>query len=159
MEDNGKSKIWMNRIISFACGAAIALLIMGVGMLSPLKAQYAASKAQLEEIQNGAPRLLSEAKAFIEGKNYASALQTLDTLLEKQPISGEATEGKKLQTSINEMIKQKDLKWEAASVGLKAAWEKTTAKSLRAQMETDMAATSGQGLGDRERDGQKGMGR
>lgn len=141
MVKNEKSKMWVDRILGFVVGGALVLLISSVGVVSPLKTENTALKTQLSEIQNGAPRLLSEAKAFVESKNYDSALKTLDTLFLQQPISTEAAEGKKMYATIEATVKQKNLKWEAVVGSLKTSWERTKATELRGKMEQDMTDT------------------
>lgn len=136
-----KSKMWVDRVVGFLVGGLLILLIVNVGFVGPLKSQKLALETQLNEIHSGAQRLLDEAKAFAESKNYDSALKTLDTLFIQQPISAEAAEGKKLYATIEATVKKNNQKWEAAVGGLKAAWEKTRSSELRAELEKGMAET------------------
>jgi len=141
MSINEKSKTWIDRAVGFLIGGLLILLIANVGFLGPLRSQKLALETQLNEIHNGAVRLLDEAKAFVESKNYDSALKTLDTLFIQQPISAETVEGKKLYASIEATVNKNNQKWEAAVGALKAAWEKARAKELRSDLENGMADT------------------
>jgi hypothetical protein len=141
-------KTWGNRLIGFVVGGLVVLILMSVAAVGPVKAKNADLTKQLDELQNGAARLLSEAKAFVANKSYGSAQQSLSALFEKQPGTPEATEGKKLSAEIATAIQTQDKNWEAASVAVKAAWEKSAAAKLRsdadatrAQVETTLAAT------------------
>jgi hypothetical protein len=145
MEGNGKPRMWINRIVAFLGGGLIALIVLSVAMISPANTRNKDLTAKLDSIQNAAPRLLAEAKASMETKDYANALRTLDVLFIQQPVSQEAVEGKKLYTAIEATVKDSDMKWEAAMVTIKKAWEKTTTAELReqarAQVENTMTET------------------
>jgi hypothetical protein len=145
MVENGKPRMWLNRIVAFLGGALLAFIVVNVAVVAPVNSRNAALKTQLDVIQNGALRLLAEARAFADAKDYVNALKTLDVLFVQQPISNEATEGKKLYVSIEAMVEDGNMKWEAAMVSVKKAWEKTTAAQLReqarVQVEKDMTDT------------------
>jgi len=141
MAMNEKTKMWVDRVIGFAVGGLLILLIANVGFVGPLKSQKLALETQLSEIHNGAVRLLDEAKASVESKNYDSALKTLDTLFVQQPISAEAVQGKLLYASIEATVKKNNQKWEASVGALKASWEKTRSRELRAELEKNMTDT------------------
>jgi hypothetical protein len=141
-------KTWANRVLSFVVGGLVVLILMSVAAVGPVKAKNADLTKQLDELQNGAARLLSEAKGFMANKAYSSAQQSLSALLTKQPGTPEAVEGKKLSAEVAAAVELQNKKWEAASVAVKAAWEKTAAAKLRsdadatrAQVETSLAAT------------------
>jgi hypothetical protein len=145
MEGNGKPRIWVNRILAFLAGGLLALIVMGIAIVSPLNTRNKDLTTKLDNIENAAPRLLAEARASMETKDYANALKTLDVLFIQQPVSQEAVEGKKLYTAIEATVKDSDMKWEAAMVSIKNAWEKTTTAQLReqarAQVENTMTET------------------
>lgn len=141
MEAKEKSNVWLNRIVSLLIGGALVFFIVSAAVVNPLRQKSTALSAQLDQIQNGAARLLTEAKAFNEAKDYPSALKSLDTLLAQQPASDQAVEGKKLYASIQQTAKQKDLKWVAAEAAVRSAWEKKTEKEIRAGQEKDLAGT------------------
>ncbi len=145
MEGNGKSNVWVNRIVAFLGGGLLTLIVLSIAVTGPVNSRNKALTVKLDEIQNGAPRLLAEAKSFADIKDYANALKTLDVLFVQQPVSNEAMEGKKLYGTIETTVRDGDMKWEAAMVSIKKAWEKTTAAELRekarVQVESDLTDT------------------
>lgn len=141
MAMNEKTKMWVDRIVGLVVGGILILLIVNVATVGPLKTQKLELQAQLDEIHNGAVRLLDEAKASVASRNYDDALKTLDILFVQQPTSTETVEGKKLYTAIEDTVKKNNQNWEAAVGSLKAAWEKTRAKELRAELENGLANT------------------
>jgi hypothetical protein len=145
MEGSGKPRMWVNRIVAFLGGGLVVAIVLSIALVGPVNSRNKALKTELDEIQNGAPRLLAEAKAFAEGKDYDNALKTLDVLFVQQPASKEAIEGKKLYATIEATVRDSNMKWEGAMTSIRKAWEKTTAAQLReqgrAQVESDMAET------------------
>jgi hypothetical protein len=134
---NEKGNVWVNRIISFLAGALLLFAIMSLAVVQPVKSQVADLTTQLDDVQNGAARLLSEAQVLAESGSYASAQRTLNALFEKQPGSLEVVEGRKLYTQIEMTTLAKDQKWEAAVGAIRASWEKATATELLAKAEQD----------------------
>ena len=137
MMKNEGARVWVNRVFAFLAGGLIVLAIMSLAAVNPLKSQKEALAKQLDEVQNGAGRLLAEAKVFVASKSYESALSTLKNLYQKHPASAEATEGKALDAGIQTKVQARNERWQAASVAIQAAWEKTTAAALRAQADLD----------------------
>ena len=113
----------------------IVYAIMSLAVVAPISSQKEALAKQLDEVQNGAARLLAEAKGFADNKSYDSALKTLDTLFEKQPGSSQVVEGRKLYAEIEIKAQAKEQKWDAALPAIKAAWEKAEATELMADVE------------------------
>ncbi len=144
MAMDAKNNLWINRIGALVIGGALVFIVGSTGVVSTLKGENVALQAQLTEIKNGAPRLMSEAVAFAGQKDYANALKTLDSLFALQPGSAEAAEGKKLYDTVEATVKRNESKWDAAVGAIRADWERTTAKDLRIQMEKDMLNTLGQ---------------
>jgi hypothetical protein len=145
MEGNAKSRVWVNRIVSFLVGGIAVAIVMSVALVTPANNRSKALTADLDEIRNGAPRLLAEAKAFAGTRDYPSALKSLDALFLEQPASPEAVEGKALYARVEATVRDSDTRWEAAMTSVKKAWEKETAAQLReqarAQVEADMTDT------------------
>jgi len=141
---NESGRIWMNRLVAFVAGGLLVLAIMSFAVVTPVRRDREALAKQLDEVQNGAARLLSEAKGFVENKSYGKALETLNTLFTKQPGSSEVVEGRKLFTEIEIKTRANQQKWEAAVGAIRAAWEKARAAELLAKAEQDkqLAATS-----------------
>lgn len=135
MIKNEGARIWVNRIVGFLAGGLLMLAVMSVASVGPVKSENAALKTKLDEAQNGASRLLAEAKTLAEERNYGSAQRTLATLSEKQPGTNEAAEGRKLSAAIDATVKEMDAKWEAASAAVRAEWEAKAGRDLRAKLE------------------------
>jgi hypothetical protein len=137
MSRDAGSGVWVNRVFAFLAGGLLVLAIMSFAVVSPVKTKNEALTKQLDEVQNGAARLLAEAKALVENKSYETALRTLATLLEKQPGSPEAAEGKMLSLQIQTAVREKDAKWEAAVAGVRTTWERSKAAELREKADKD----------------------
>jgi hypothetical protein len=135
MIENEKTRIWVNRIVSFIIAGVLMFLIMNYVVAGKIR-------KELDECKYEATVLLNDAKAFFENDNYNKAKETLDTLFEKRPSSNEAIEGKKLYAEIEtavqkeqELQKELDKKWEAAIGGIREEWAKTMAAKLRSEFE------------------------
>jgi predicted Zn-dependent protease len=145
---NEGGRIWVNRLLALVAGGLIVFAVMSLAIVTPVRREKEALAKQLDEVQNGAARLLAEAKVLAESKSYDNALKTLNTLFERQPGSSEMVEGRKLYTEIEIMVQAKEQKWEAAVGAIRAAWEKAKAAELLVKaeqdkqlVETGMAAT------------------
>ena len=130
MGKNGKSKIWINRIVSLIIAGGLMFLVMNF---------YVAEKIreELDECRYEATLLLNDAKASFENKDFDKAKETLNTLFIKHPDSNETAEGKKVYTEIEDAIKNQgelDNVWESAVGGIREEWAKTMAVQLREQL-------------------------
>ncbi|RLC29299.1 hypothetical protein DRH13_05930 [Candidatus Woesebacteria bacterium] len=148
MIKNEKLRNWVNRIFAFLVGGLLIFLIMNFAVVSSVKNQNEELKKELEESQYGAKRLLDNAKAYFEDKEYVKAIETLDTLFEKQPGSNETAEGKKMYTEVQDKIKKEqkkqeevDRKWETAVGAIQEKWQEEKAAQLREQLEKEMNDT------------------
>ena len=130
-------RIWINRILAFVAGGVIVFAIMGLAVVAPVRSEKEALAKELDDVQNGAARLLAEAKALVESKSYDNALKTLSTLFEKRPGSSEEVEGRKLYVEIEIAVQAGDQEWESAVGAIHAAWEKAMAAELLAKAERD----------------------
>jgi len=137
---NEGTRVWVNRIFAFLAGALIMLAVMSVAAVKPVKSQNEALVKQLDELQNGAARLLGEAQIFVAEKKYQDAQNTLKVLFEKHATSTEAAEGKKLLADIEISVREKDRRWDAVAESVRTAWEKTKALELRAQADLSRKA-------------------
>lgn len=61
-----------------------------------LKAENEKLKQEIEDIKFGPDKLLSQAKIYLENKNFSKAKSELQTLLDKHPASPQTTEAKQL---------------------------------------------------------------
>ena len=137
MDQNGNGRIWINRILAFIVGGLLTLAVVSLAVVAPVKTENVTLTEQLDEIQNGAARLLSEAVVYAQIESYDKAKKTLNTLFEKHPASAEAGEGAILYAGIETTIKESDQKWEAAVAMVRTEWEKTTSSELREKFERD----------------------
>ena len=128
-------RIWVSGCIAFVAAGLIVYAIMSLAIVAPIRSQKEALAKQLDDVQNGAARLLAEAKGFADNKSYDSALKTLDTLFEKQPGSSQVVEGRKLYAEIEIKAQAKEKKWNAAVPAIRVAWEKAKAAELMADVE------------------------
>jgi len=142
MPKNPKLNLWINRIFALVIGGGLVFLIMNASVVKNIKEQH----EQLKEDFYGASRLLDNAKAFFENKDYDNTQKTLNTLFEKHPSSDETTEGKRLYVMVEGTIKKEqeereelDEKWKASEDAVREEWEKVTAAQMREQLETDMS--------------------
>jgi predicted Zn-dependent protease len=137
MIENEQKRVWVNRVMAFLIGGVIVLAVMAFAVASPLRKENTTLTAQLDEIRNGAVRLLGEATVQFQNKSYDDAKKTLNVLFQEQPTSAEAAEGKKLFSEIDAIIRQMDEKWDAASEEVRAEWEKMRTAELRANLEKE----------------------
>ena len=130
-----KSRITINRIVSFLAGGLFVFAVMSFTVLNTAKEQNVALADQLDVSVNEPSRLLADAKAFFEGGNFLKARETLSALIEKRPGSNEATEGKALDQTIAMAETKANDAWEAASIAVKAKWTAERTAELRAKAE------------------------
>ena len=135
MIENEKTRIWVNRVVTFIIAGGLMFLIMNYVVAGNIR-------KELDECKYEATVLLNDAKAFFENNDYDKSKETLDTLFEKHPGSNEAIEGKKLYAEIEtavqkeqELQKELDTKWEAAVGGIREEWAKTMAAQMRSEFE------------------------
>ena len=134
---NEWTRIWVNRTVAFLVGGLLVLAIMGFAVVAPLKSDKEAIAEQLDELQNGASRLLAEAKVYVASKSYDDAMKSLNTLFQQQPGSNEVVEGRALYTEMEVAIQAREQNWEAAVGEIRAAWEKAKAAEILAKAEQD----------------------
>ena len=92
----------------------LAIGLIGCGGVSQndydtLKAENEKLKQEIEDLKFGPDKLLSQAKFYIESKDFNSARTNLLNLIEKHPISQQATEAKQLMSIADNGIKEKKL--------------------------------------------------
>jgi hypothetical protein len=103
---------------------AICLLltvIIGCGGVSQneydtLKAENEKLKQEIEELKFGPDKLLSQAKIYIDSKEFNTAKAKLLTLIEKHPTSQQTIEAKQLISIVEDAIKEKSLADENAKL-------------------------------------------
>lgn len=95
-----------------------------------LKAENEKLKMEIEDLKFGPDKLLSQAKVYIENKDFINAKSELQTLLDKHPASQQSTEAKSLMTIVENGIKE-----------LKLAEEKKIAEKEKKEKERLANAT------------------
>lgn len=79
-----------------------------------LKAENEKLKVEIEDLKFGPDKLLSQAKIYIDNKDFINAKSKLQTLLDKHPASQQSTEAKVLMLSVENGIKEQKLAKEKA---------------------------------------------
>lgn len=101
-----------------------------------LKKENEALKTELNEVKFGADKLLAQAKTQIDSKDFGSAKQTLETLIQKHPDSNQAKDAKLLLSSVETGIKDKEEAIRVAKIESEKAEKERLAnatKKLRTQ--------------------------
>ena len=101
-----------------------------------LKKENEILKTELNELKFGADKLLTQAKTQIESKDFVSAQQALETLIQKHPKSEQVKEAKLLLPKIEQGIKEKEEATQAAKLEAEKAEKVRLAnatKKLRTQ--------------------------
>jgi len=135
MFQNEKTRIAVNRILSFLLGGLLTFVVMNMTVVSNLKAQNAQIVKELDASQYEPGRLLADAKAQFANREFDKVKQTLTSLFEKRPGANETTEGKKLYAEAESAITKDNAKWEAAVAGIRERWAKDRTAQLRGQSE------------------------
>lgn len=143
-----KDNLLVNRIIALLVGGLIVFAIMSLTVVQTGKKENAALSVALDTSRYEAGRLLADAQAQLESKDYTASKATLEELFVYQPGSAEAAEGKTLLTSIETAEAASAARWEAALPQVKEDWSQAMAADLRAQsikeraeMEADLEKT------------------
>ena len=136
MSENGKGRVWVNRVVAFLGGALLLYAVMSLSVVKNVKDENKVLKVELYD----AARLLTSAKGSYENINYSDAKATLDTLFEKHPSAIETVEGKRLYAEIEAEQNALDAKWESAMGAIREEWATTMATQMRAEFEKDREA-------------------
>jgi flagellar biosynthesis/type III secretory pathway M-ring protein FliF/YscJ len=137
MKQNENVHVWRARIVAFLVGGLLVFGVLSIAVMSPLKSRNAALTKQIDQDQNGAVRLLEEANTLVKIGSYEKAKKSLDTLFEMHPASSEASDGANLYKSIEDTLREDEVKWAAAVDSVRATWEESIAGSMRDQFEKD----------------------
>ena len=139
MEQVKKSKLNLNRLIAFLVGGLLVFAVMGVTVLSNARAEIDELTAALDTSRYEAGRLLADARAHDVAQDYTKAMSSLESLIENQPGSPEATEGRELLATIETLVVEADARWNVAMPALREAWSAEHAAELRAEWDADRA--------------------
>ena len=133
---NPKSVI-LNRIVSFLAGGLLVFAVMSFTVVSKLKVQNTELENSLDTSRFEAGRLLADAQAqFLDG-DFEKAKLSLTTLIENQPGSREAAEGRDLFPKVETAEAAIISKWESALPEIQAEWRNNMASQLRAEWDAD----------------------
>jgi hypothetical protein len=136
MAKNEKTRIAVNRVVSFLAGGLLVFAVMNLSVVSGAKALNKDLAKQLDVAVNEPARLLNDAKAQFKDQDYTKARETLSTLFTNRPGSEQAVEGKLLDATIVAAVTKADSAWEAASAGVKARWAKEKSTDLRSKADS-----------------------
>lgn len=81
-----------------------------------LKAENEILRQEIEDLKFGPDKLLSQAKIYLENKEFSKAKSELQTLMDKNPASPQTTEAKQLLNLADNGIKEQELAEEEAKV-------------------------------------------
>ena len=137
MSEQREPRVWLNRIVGFLAGGLLTLAVVSLVIVGPTRSDNESLAKQLDEMQNGAALLLSEARVQLASQSYSRAATTLNTLFEKQPGSSEAIEGRIMYADIEAIVLALDQDWAAAVDAIRSEWEAARSAELRAKMEQD----------------------
>ncbi|GGH20380.1 hypothetical protein FAZ19_09915 [Sphingobacterium alkalisoli] len=74
-----------------------------------LKEENKALQEQIDELKFGPSKLISQAKIYIDNKNFNKAKSEIETLMNKHPSSRESAEARQLVPIVNKGIKDQEL--------------------------------------------------
>jgi len=134
-----KDNLLVNRIIALLVGGLLVFVIMSLTVVQTGKKENTEMSIALDTSRYEAGRLLADAQAQMESKDYAESKATLEILFTNQPGSAEAEEGKALLTSIDTAEAVAAAKWEEALPQIKEDWSQAMAAELRAESDKERA--------------------
>lgn len=133
MDKQEDKRILLNRVISFLVGGLLVFTLMSVTVVSNIKKQNTELAATLDTSRYEAGRLLADAKAQLESREYAKARESLSALLANQPGSAEAEEGRTMLAVITAAEDKANAKWDKASAAIQKKWANARAAEIRAE--------------------------
>ncbi|WP_319417416.1 hypothetical protein [Marispirochaeta aestuarii] len=141
-------KLYAGRIGFFMAGGLLVFAVMSFTVVNTANRQNEQLTKTLDTSRYEAGRLLADAEAQLENRDYIKAKESLTALFANQPGSEEAVKGKALMVSVEKAEKASNVKWEAAMPAIKQEWsEKLTAEILskadaeRAKLEASLEET------------------
>jgi len=132
-------KLYAGRIGFFLAGGLLVFAVMSFTVVNTAHRQNEQLTKTLDTSRYEAGRLLADAKAQYENRDYIEAKESLTTLFSNQPGSQEAIEGKDLIAAVENAEKAANAKWEAAMPGIKQEWSATLAAEIRAKADAERA--------------------
>lgn len=132
-------KLYAGRTGLFLAGGLLVFAVMSFTVVNAANKQNEQLTKTLDISRYEASRLLADAEAQFENRNYIKAKESLDALFTNQPGSEEAVKGKALMVSVEKAEKASNLKWEAAMPGIKQEWGDTLAAEIRSKADAERA--------------------
>lgn len=134
-----KTKLNVNRVLAFLAGGLLVFAVLSVTVLSNVRTDNAELTDALDTSRYEAGRLLSDARAQLAAGDYKKAALSLESLVENQPGSPEAVEGRDLLVTIETARAEADARWAAAMPALRDAWSAEKAATLHAEADAARA--------------------
>lgn len=125
-----------NRTLQLLTISILLTGLIGCGGVSQneydtLKAENEKLKKEIEDLKFGPDKLLSQAKVYLENKEFNKAKSELNTLLDKHPASQQATEAKQLITVADNGIKEQKIADEKAKIEKEKAEKERLANATK----------------------------
>jgi hypothetical protein len=139
LAQNGNARLNLNRIIAFLAGGLLVFAVMSLTVVSNVRQLNEELTDALDTSRYEAGRLLADAQAQYAARDYQEAISSLESLIENQPGSPEAVEGRDLLVTIEATKVEADARWSAAMPALREEWSAETAATLRAEWDVDRA--------------------
>ncbi len=148
MAQNEKSKLNVNRLLAFLVGGLLVFGVMSLTVVKSVRTENTELTEALDVSRYEAGRLLSGAEAQFAAGDFVEARASLEALIENQPGSAEAVEGRTLLVAVQTAISEAEARWEQELPGIRDAWSAEMAAKLladsddvRAKLESEMEAT------------------
>jgi hypothetical protein len=139
MTNKETMKLYTGRIGFFLAGGLLVFAVMSFTVVNTANKQNEQLTKTLDTSRYEAGRLLADAEAQFENRNYIKAKESLTTLFANQPGSEEAVKGKTLMVTVEKAEKASNVKWEAAMPGIKQEWSNTLAAEIRSKADAERA--------------------
>jgi predicted Zn-dependent protease len=139
MAQTQKTRMNLNRVLAFIAGGLLVFGVMSLTVVSNVRTENEELTDALDTSRYEAGRLLADAQAQYDARDYQEAVSSLESLIENQPGSPEAVEGRDLLATIETARAEADARWNAAMPALREAWLAETAVTLRAEWDADRA--------------------
>ncbi len=139
MANSDGRNIIVNRVISFAAGALLMFVVLNFSVVSTAKKKNVELTAALDASKFEAGRLLNDATALLEARDYDKSRESLAILFERYPGSAESVDGKTLLAKVEASNLAADTKWANVLSSVKQKWMDERIAVLRSESETARA--------------------
>lgn len=132
-------KLYAGRIGLLLAGGLLVFAVMSFTVVNSANKQNEQLTKTLDTSRYEAGRLLADAEAQFENRNYVKAKESLNALFANQPGSEEAAEGKALMLTVENAEKASNSSWEAAMPAIKQEWGEDLAAEMLAEADAERA--------------------